>query len=95
VAAVTAPVVVQGDFTMSDQSRAYSALTTSLQDSFREAGTGLGRTFPNSLHLGRVRIPGPLVRIDYVFHSPQLQATAATVNCIEGQSDHCAVVVVL
>ncbi len=95
VAAVTAPVIVLGDFNMSDQSRAYSALTTSLQDSFREAGTGLGRTFPNSLHLGRVRIPGPLVRIDYVFHSPQLQATAATVNCIEGQSDHCAVVVIL
>ena len=80
---------------MSDQSRAYLALTTSLQDSFREAGIGMGRTFPNNLRLGRVRIPGPLVRIDYVFHSPHLRATSATVNCIDGQSDHCALVVVL
>ncbi len=95
VAAVTEPVIVLGDFNMSDQSRAYSALTTSLQDSFREAGIGMGRTFPNNLRLGRVRVPGPLVRIDYVFHSPHLRATSATVNCIEGQSDHCALVVVL
>lgn len=95
VAAVTEPVIVLGDFNMSDQSRAYLALTTSLQDSFREAGIGMGRTFPNNLRLGRVRIPGPLVRIDYVFHSPHLRATSATVNCIDGQSDHCALVVVL
>ncbi len=99
VATVTVPVIVLGNFnmsdqSMSDQSRAYSALTTSLQDSFREAGTGMGRTFPNNLRLGRVRVPGPLVRIDYVFHSPPLKATAATVNCIDGQSDHGALMVV-
>ena len=93
VAAVAAPVVVLGDFNMSDQSRAYAAMTAALQDGFRRAGIGLGRTFPNNLHWAGIRIPFPLVRIDYVFHSPHLEATSAVVKCIEGQSDHCALLV--
>lgn len=95
VAGISGPFIVLGDFNMSDQSRAYAAMTSSLQDGFRQAGFGLGRTFPNNFRLAGVRIPIPLVRIDYVFHSPHLEATSATVNCIEGQSDHCAVLVVL
>jgi endonuclease/exonuclease/phosphatase family metal-dependent hydrolase len=95
VAGISEPVVVLGDFNMSDQSRAYGAMSAALQDGFREAGFGLGRTFPNNLRLAGIPIPIPLVRIDYVFHSPHLVATAAEVNCIKGQSDHCAVVVVL
>lgn len=95
VAGVAEPVVVLGDFNMSDQSHAYAAITASLQDSFRQAGFGLGRTFPNNFRLAGVRLPFPLVRIDYVFHSSHLATTAATVNCVEGQSDHCAVLVVL
>lgn len=92
-AAVSGPVIVLGDFNMSDQSRAYAAMSAVLQDGFREAGIGLGWTFPNNFYLAGVRIPFPLVRIDYVFHSPQLAATSARVNCIAGQSDHCAVLV--
>ncbi len=95
VSGVSGPVIVLGDFNMSDQSRAYAAMTASLQDGFRQAGFGLGRTFPNNLRVAGVRLPFPLVRIDYVFHSAHLEATRATVNCIEGQSDHCAVLVVL
>lgn len=95
VAVVSEPVVVLGDFNMSDQSRAYERMSASLQDSFREAGFGLGRTFPNNFRLAGVRLPFPLLRIDYVFHSSHLATTSARVNCIEGQSDHCPVVVVL
>jgi endonuclease/exonuclease/phosphatase (EEP) superfamily protein YafD len=95
VAGVSGPVVVLGDFNMSDQSRAYSTMTTSLQDGFRQAGFGLGLTFPNNFRLAGVRVPIPLVRIDYVFHSPHMKTISATVNCIEGQSDHCAVLAVL
>ena len=91
VAVVSEPVVVLGDFNMSDQSRAYAVMTAALQDGFRQSGIGLGRTFPNNLHWAGIRIPFPLVRIDYVFHSPHLAATSAAVKCIEGQSDHCAV----
>ena len=93
VAAVSGPVVVLGDFNMSDQSRAYSSMTAALQDSFRQAGIGLGRTFPNNFRLAGIPIPFPLVRIDYVFHSPYLATTSARVQCVEGQSDHCAVLV--
>lgn len=93
VAVVSEPVVVLGDFNMSDQSRAYTVMTAALQDGFRQAGIGLGRTFPNNLHWAGIRIPFPLVRIDYVFHSPHLAATSAAVKCIAGQSDHCAVLV--
>lgn len=95
VAAVSGPVVVLGDFNMSDQSRAYSAMTSRLQDSFRQAGMGLSRTFPNNFRLAGVPIPVPLVRIDYVFHSSNLETTSAAVNCVPGQSDHCAVMVSL
>lgn len=95
VAAVSGPVVVLGDFNMSDQSGAYSAMTASLQDSFRQAGIGLGRTFPNNIRVAGVPIPFPLVRIDYVFHSAHLATTSAAVQCIEGQSDHCALIVAL
>ena len=93
VATVSGPVIVLGDFNMSDQSRAYAAMSAVLQDGFREAGIGLGWTFPNNFYLAGVRLPFPLLRIDYVFHSPHLAATAAAVNCIEGQSDHCAVLI--
>lgn len=95
IAAVSGPVVVLGDFNMSDQSRAYSAMTSRLQDSFRQAGMGLGRTFPNNFRLAGVPIPVPLVRIDYVFHSTHLETTSAAVHCVAGQSDHCAVMVYL
>jgi vancomycin resistance protein VanJ len=95
VAAVSGPVIVLGDFNMSEQSRAYAAMKASLQDGFRQAGFGLGRTFPNNFRLAGINVPFPLLRIDYVFHSPHLAATSAIVNCIEGQSDHCAVMVVL
>jgi len=93
VAGVSGPVVILGDFNMSDQSDAYTAITASLQDSFRQAGIGLGRTFPNNFRLAGMRIPFPFVRIDYVFHSSHLETTSARVQCIEEQSDHCAVLV--
>ncbi len=87
--AASGPVVVLGDFNMSDRSRAYDTIAAQLTDAFREAGFGLGHTFPNSLNLGRIPLPAPLVRIDYTFHSPHLQATTAHVKCVEGRSDHC------
>ncbi|MEZ4519246.1 MAG: endonuclease/exonuclease/phosphatase family protein [Chloroflexota bacterium] len=95
IAGISGPVVVLGDFNMSDQSHAYSAITAVLDDSYRQAGYGLGLTFPNNVHLSRVPIPFPLVRIDYVFYSDPLRAVSAQVNCVEGQSDHCSVFVEL
>ncbi len=87
-ATLSGPVVVLGDFNMSDQSPGYSQLRAVLRDSFREAGTGFGFTFPIAQPGGG---PGPLTRIDYIFYSRALYVEQADVVC-EGGSDHCYVV---
>ncbi len=72
-------VVVAGDFNMTDQSTGYGKLTERLLDAHREAGWGFGNTFPD----GQVRsipTPFPLIRIDYVFHSPDMRALTAYVG---------------
>ncbi len=79
-------VLVMGDFNMGDQSRGYVVISSHLRDAFREAASGLGFTFP----VGR-GLPGPLVRIDYIFHNDALIARRAYVGC-RGGSDHCYVV---
>ncbi len=90
-AAVTGPVLIVGDFNMSEQSHAYDTISSRFGDAFREAGWGLGLTFPNGLQVGRLWVPMPFVRIDYIFHSAGLRATGSYVGC-RGSSDHCYVV---
>jgi endonuclease/exonuclease/phosphatase (EEP) superfamily protein YafD len=91
VRALEGPVLVMGDFNMTDQTRGYAHMSAVLKDAYREAGWGFGFTFPHGLRLGRWPVPGPLVRIDYVFHSSEWQAEWARVGCGSG-SDHCYVV---
>lgn len=90
-AALPGPVLVLGDFNLSDQSRAYTLMVASLHDAFREAGWGFGHTFPNNVEIAGIRVPQPLIRIDYVFHNDALYARQASVGCLGG-SDHCYVV---
>ncbi len=85
------PVVVMGDLNMTDQSRGYAIISNVLQDAFAEAGWGLGFTFPHRVRFGPLAIPGPFLRIDYIFHSKDLRATQARVGC-QGGSDHCYLV---
>jgi vancomycin resistance protein VanJ len=91
VAALAGTVLVMGDLTTTDQGRAYTRMAALLKDAYREAGQGFGFTFPNDEHVGGLPIPGPLVRIDYVFHSADLYTTRAHVGC-EGGSNHCYLV---
>jgi vancomycin resistance protein VanJ len=93
------PLVVLGDFNTVDQSRAYRLLRAELWDSWEEAGTGPGKTFPGTgafgagrPHLGPLPLPRWLARIDYVFHSADLRATAAWLGPWDGGSDHRPVV---
>jgi endonuclease/exonuclease/phosphatase family metal-dependent hydrolase len=59
------PVLIMGDFNMTDTSRDYRLLTgAGLHDSFREAGWGFGWTWRN---------PVPLLRIDYIWHSAEFE----------------------
>lgn len=94
VALLQGPVLIMGDFNMTDQSQVYELVSTALIDSYREAGWGFGFTFPNNLKMRGLPVPGPLIRIDYVFHSSNLSAQLAQVSC-KGGSDHCYLVVKL
>ncbi len=86
--ALLQPVIIVGDFNMHEHSPAYKTLTYTYQDAFVKAGRGFGFTFPYGLHMGRFSIPGPFVRLDYLFHSTHFTTHTARVAC-EGTSDHC------
>jgi len=80
---VSGPMLALGDFNMSDQSDSHHALRPLLTDSFREAGQGMGFTFPAK----GTRLP-PLIRIDYVWHSDHFVAHDARSWDDSGTSDH-------
>ncbi len=65
-----APLLVGGDFNTPPRGRNYNALAAKLGDSWREAGWGMGNSYSAAL---------PVVRIDYIWHSPQWTATRAEV----------------
>lgn len=87
------PVLVTGDFNLSEYSRDYRLLRARLGDAYRAAGWGFGHTFPRAGSFPKsLPAPWPVVRLDYVWHSPELRPIAAHVGP-SGGSDHRAVVV--
>lgn len=72
------PVLLAGDFNTPPSGRIYSRIAARYGDSFRERGWGWGYTYPSRL---------PLLRIDYVFHSPEWRVTHCEVGPQPG-SDH-------
>ncbi|HEY9697556.1 MAG TPA: endonuclease/exonuclease/phosphatase family protein [Trichocoleus sp.] len=79
------PTLVVCDCNMTDTSQTYAQLQTVLADSFSEVGWGLGHTL-------RVEaFPLPVQRIDYVWHTTDLQAVNVHVGD-SGGSDHQPVV---
>ncbi len=76
-------VIVAGDFNDPPISYTYNRLTRSLEDSFQDAGKGIGSTYR-----------GPLLglRIDYVLHSKGLRANSYATS-EAGASDHRPVIV--
>ena len=85
------PLIVLGDFNMTDQSDAYRQMDARLHDAFREAGRGMGFTFPVSIR-STIRLFPPLLRIDYIWHSDQISVRAISVADDSGSSDHYPVV---
>lgn len=79
------PVIIGGDFNMSDQAAAYRALNAALGDTYREVGFGFGGTWFSPRHLG-LPLPAPL-RIDYLWHSESVVPLHAQVAAYAG-SDH-------
>jgi len=87
IRSVQEPLLVLCDCNFTDTSQSYADLRKLLNDSFAEAGWGLGHTFPTFA-------PVPLVRLDYIWHSDRVRAIAAKVGA-DGRSDHLPVVVQL
>ena len=95
VQAETLPYIVAGDFNTSDNAPIYAEMAAAMTDSYREVGIGLGATFPAAT--GEEGIPDflpPLIRIDYVWHSPAFRAIAAYTGP-QLASDHLPTVVTL
>jgi endonuclease/exonuclease/phosphatase family metal-dependent hydrolase len=85
------PLILVGDLNTGDRQPNYWRLRRYLTDAHHVAGRGFGLTFPNlGMRIGRLRLP-PLVRIDYILHSPAITALHATTSA-SPSSDHRAVV---
>src|SRR5262249_25668625 len=68
------PYIVAGDFNMSCYSASYGDVAKRMVDSFREAGKGFGMTWPISVADHQFGVQLPTLRIDYIWHSPELRA---------------------
>ena len=98
----SAPLIVVGDFNATPLSAAYRIITDELADSWHTAGWGLGGTFPSGalaggsqLRIAYMPVPAWVVRIDYVFHSPELIALSSRIGPWDGYSDHRPVIATL
>jgi len=86
-------VIVAGDLNATDQNRSYRLLAAGLQDAHRQAGRGLGHTWPAYRGwLGAIPLPGRLWRVDYVLASEEWQVASSRVGRRDGRSDHLPVV---
>lgn len=71
------PYIVAGDFNTSSQGITYEILGAKLADTYLEAGFGFGGTWPAAGEAGWPNYVPPLMRIDYVWHSPAFHAIEA------------------
>lgn len=85
----TLPVLLIGDFNMSDLSEDYARVTARYRDVYREVGWGMGFTFPSPGSVfGWGFLPALLARIDYVFVDSAFTPLDARVLDSDGGSDH-------
>jgi vancomycin resistance protein VanJ len=81
------PGLLVGDFNKTPFSLLHRRLRRSgLLDAFQESGTGPGFTFPVFRRFRGIPLP-PLVRIDYVWHTPDVRVRACWQGS-DGGSDH-------
>ncbi len=73
------PVIIMCDCNFTDTSETYSLMQHEMNDSFYEVGWGFGHTFKGLFF--------PVGRIDYIWHTKELQAVDAYVGK-GGASDH-------
>ncbi|MDQ7025094.1 MAG: endonuclease/exonuclease/phosphatase family protein [Anaerolineae bacterium] len=83
-----APLIILGDFNMSDATNEYREFTKDFIDVFRHTERGFGATFPNWDYINpSLNFLPPLIRLDYAFLSLNINPADARV-IPEGSSDH-------
>ncbi len=82
------PVIIAGDLNTTPREPGYADVTRGLHDAFAEVGQGVGATWRTALL--NDTLP-PLLRIDYLLSSPNVQPLGAAVDCTPRGSDHCLV----
>lgn len=88
------PLIIAGDFNMSEWADAYQDINAELHDAYRVASWGIGATWPAS-ETSRIGAAYPrLVRLDYIWYSEPMVANTAVVGANLG-SDHLPLLVEL
>ncbi|MBE9120046.1 endonuclease/exonuclease/phosphatase family protein [Tychonema sp. LEGE 07199] len=89
----TLPVIIAGDFNMTDETQDYNNVQQVMQDSFRKSGFGFGFTWPHGWELkflvkrSNWKLNYPVCRIDYIWYSQHWGAkSGAVLDATE--SDH-------
>ena len=88
-------VLLVGDLNITDREPGYAQLSRGLRDLHRSAGLGWGHSWgiysePRSCDAPVTQGILPLLRIDYIFASPDLVPVRSGVDCDVPSSDHCA-----
>ncbi|MCS7001795.1 MAG: endonuclease/exonuclease/phosphatase family protein [Dehalococcoidia bacterium] len=81
------PVLLVGDFNVSEREPIYRTFTRELTDAHAVVGLGPGNTWKSWFLIG---LPVAIIRIDYLFSSPELTPLRITTDCGRHGSDHCA-----
>lgn len=94
IASVSTPLIVAGDFNVTDQTNAYRLVDQYLDNAHWEAGWGFAFSFPSRSHINGMPIQlRPFYRIDHIFYSEHFSAQyARTLAEVSTPSDHLPVV---
>lgn len=84
---VDGPKIVLGDFNTTPLTELHTLLTGDLSDTHIESGWGFGFSYPARPKLG-IRLPTPLLRIDYILISEHFTSANTQVLKESGDSDH-------
>jgi vancomycin resistance protein VanJ len=83
------PLLLFGDFNVTDRERGYGDLAAGLSDAHRRVGLGPGSTWrPGVLAF----MPFGILRIDYLFTAGGVHPLRLTTDCAVGAGDHCIIV---
>lgn len=85
---ITTPLLIVGDFNMTNLSDDYARVTDRYGDTYEQVGWGMGFGFPNFANAFHIRFIPPLARIDYIFHDTHFQPVEIYVGNDSAGSDH-------